>query len=82
VSSSAPLSPFSFPAVLVFELRAYTSPFSVMGFFEIVYETLFAWLASNHDPPDLCFLNSYDHRHEPLVPGIISFSFLFCDTGV
>jgi hypothetical protein len=26
-------------------------------------------LALNHDPPDLCFLSSYDYRREPPVLG-------------
>jgi hypothetical protein len=26
-------------------------------------------LALNCDPPDLCFLSSYDYRHKPPVPG-------------
>jgi hypothetical protein len=31
-------------------------------------------LASNHSPPDLCLLSSWDYRGEPLVPGLeISF---------
>jgi hypothetical protein len=25
----------------------------------------------NHDPPDLCLLNSWDYRHEPLAPSYI-----------
>jgi hypothetical protein len=25
------------------------------------------WLASNHDPPDLCLVSSQDYRREPLV---------------
>jgi hypothetical protein len=50
---------------LGFELnsRAYTlshaaGPFFMMGFFETEYHELFAWLASNHDPPDICLLSS------------------------
>jgi hypothetical protein len=27
-------------------------------------------LASNHDPPDLCLLSSWDFRQEPPVPGL------------
>jgi hypothetical protein len=26
-------------------------------------------LASNHDPPDLCLLSSWDYGREPLAPG-------------
>jgi hypothetical protein len=50
-------------AVLRFELRASTlshstSPFFVMGFFKIGSHKLFAQLASNYDPPDLCLLSN------------------------
>jgi hypothetical protein len=60
--------------VYIFELRAYTlsystSPFFVLGFFKIGAHELFAGLALNHDPPDLCLLSSWDYRHKPLVPG-------------
>jgi hypothetical protein len=40
----------------------------VMGFFEIGSLKLFAWAASNQDPPDLCLLSSWDYRRELLVP--------------
>jgi hypothetical protein len=29
------------------------------------------WLASDRNPPDLCFLSSWDYRHEPLVPSSV-----------
>jgi hypothetical protein len=58
------LSFFFFFALLGLELRAYTlshspSPFFVIGFFR----DRGSWnylprMASNHDPPDLCLLNS------------------------
>jgi hypothetical protein len=49
--------------VLGFELRAYTlshstSPFFFIISFKIESHELFAQLASNHDPPDLCLLSS------------------------
>jgi hypothetical protein len=28
-------------------------------------------MLKNLDPTDLCFLSSWDYRHEPLVPGYI-----------
>jgi hypothetical protein len=28
-------------------------------------------LASNHNPPDLCLLSSWDYRREPLAPSFI-----------
>jgi hypothetical protein len=28
-------------------------------------------LALNHDPPDLCLLNSYEYRREPPVPTVL-----------
>jgi hypothetical protein len=42
----------------------------VMGFFEKEPHeegTLCPGLASNHNPPDLCLLNSQDYRYEPPV---------------
>jgi hypothetical protein len=27
-----------------------------------------SWLASNHNPPDLCLPSSYDYRFQPLCP--------------
>jgi hypothetical protein len=47
------LSFFFFFAVLGLELRALSH-----GFFEVGFGELFAWLASNHDLPDLCCLSS------------------------
>jgi hypothetical protein len=49
---------FFFLAVLGFELRAYTSSHSVMGFFEIGSRKLFAWAGFDGEPPDLCLLSS------------------------
>jgi hypothetical protein len=51
-----------FFVVLGFDLRDYTlshstSPFFVMVFIEIRFPELFARLASNLDPPDLCLLS-------------------------
>jgi hypothetical protein len=53
---------FFFFAVLGLEIRAYilshsTSPFFVMGFFEIGSWNYLPGLASNRDPPDLCLLS-------------------------
>jgi hypothetical protein len=39
--------------------------------------TICLGLASNHDPPDLCILNSEDYRYEPLAPGLILFIFIY-----
>jgi hypothetical protein len=52
-----------FFAVIGFETRAYTlshstSPIFGMGFFKIESQELFARLASNLNPPDLCLLSS------------------------
>jgi hypothetical protein len=33
---------------------------------------LFAWLALNHNPPNLCLLSNLDYRCEPPVPGSVS----------
>jgi hypothetical protein len=43
----------------------------MMGFFEIEFLVInyLPRLASNHDPPDLCLLSSWDCRSEPPVPG-------------
>jgi hypothetical protein len=42
----------------------------VIFFFEIgSHKNIFRGLASNHDPPDLCLLSSWDYRYEPPVPG-------------
>jgi hypothetical protein len=53
---------FFFFGVLGLELRAYTlsqpPALFVLGIFEIGSQELFAWLASNHDPSDLCLLSS------------------------
>jgi hypothetical protein len=54
---------FFFLVVLGFELRAYTlshstSPFCDGLFSKIETHKLFAQLASNCDPPDLCLLTS------------------------
>jgi hypothetical protein len=68
--------------VLEFELRASTlshstSPIFVKGFFEIGFHELFARLALNLDPPDLCLLSSQDYRYEPPCSwnqvGVVSF---------
>jgi hypothetical protein len=41
----------------------------VVGFFDTVSQELFAQVwPSNHDPPDVCFLSSWDYRHEPQAP--------------
>jgi hypothetical protein len=50
-------------AVLGLELRAFTlshstSPIFVKGFLRQGLENYLLWLASNHDPPDLCLLSS------------------------
>jgi hypothetical protein len=37
--------------------------------FEIGCNKLFAWLASNCDPPDFSSSSSYDYRCEPPAPG-------------
>jgi hypothetical protein len=42
-----------------------------MGFFKISSLELFARLALNHDPPDLCLLSSWDYGREQLAPGHI-----------
>jgi hypothetical protein len=61
-------------AVLGFELRAYTLRHStslfvyVMGFFKVGSCELFAQLALNHDPPDLCLLSSWDYRYAQSCP--------------
>jgi hypothetical protein len=52
-----------FFVVLRFELRAYTlshstNPLFCDGFFEIQSRELFAPVASNFEPPDLCLLSS------------------------
>jgi hypothetical protein len=47
---------FLFFTVLGLELRVYT--FFMMGFFVIESPKLFAQAGQNHDPPDLCLLNS------------------------
>jgi hypothetical protein len=39
-------------------------------FFEIGSLELFAQVASNRAPPDLCLLSSYGYRRELLIPGI------------
>jgi hypothetical protein len=55
---------FFFFVVLGFELKAYTLNHStsffvcVMGVFKIESRILFAQLALNHDPPDLCLPSS------------------------
>jgi hypothetical protein len=41
----------------------------MMDFFEIGSCELFAWLALNCEPPDLCLLSSEDYRHELPVSG-------------
>jgi hypothetical protein len=41
----------------------------MIGFFKIGSQELFALVASNHDPPELCLLSSEDYRREPLEPG-------------
>jgi hypothetical protein len=64
---------FFFFLVLGLELRAYTlsystSPFLVI-FLRYSLENYLPWLASNHNPPDLCLLSSEDGRNEPPAPG-------------
>jgi hypothetical protein len=49
-------------------------PFFVLCILEIGSHALFARLASNLNPPDVCLLSSQDYRREPPVPG---FSCLF-----
>jgi hypothetical protein len=49
---------FFFLPLLGFELRAYTSPFFVMSFFEIGSRELFARAGFEPDPSDLCLLSS------------------------
>jgi hypothetical protein len=62
-----------FFSVLGFELRAYTLSHSTSPFLWRVFWDRFSWtilpgLASNHDPPDLCPLSSWNYRREPLAP--------------
>jgi hypothetical protein len=56
-----------FSVVLGFELRAYTLSHSTSP--DRVSQTICPGLASNHNPPDLCFLSSQDSRREPPAPG-------------
>jgi hypothetical protein len=63
---------FFFFAVLGLELRAYALSHSTSPppfFSRYVPENYLPGLALNCDPPDLCFLSSYDYRHKPPVPG-------------
>jgi hypothetical protein len=62
-----------FLAALGLELRTYplsysASPFFVMGYSREVSQTICPGLALNCDPPDLCFLSSWDYKREPLAP--------------
>jgi hypothetical protein len=45
----------------------------VLSFFEIGSRELLPRLASNHDPPDLCLLSSWDYMCEPPVPDSVFF---------
>jgi hypothetical protein len=51
------------------ELRALTLSHSTSPIFVRVLQNYLPGLASNHDPPDLCLLSSWDYRCEPLAPG-------------
>jgi hypothetical protein len=51
-----------------------TSPFLWWYFQDRVLWTICLALASNHHPPDLCLLSSWDYRHEPLAPSSTNFS--------
>jgi hypothetical protein len=78
---------FFFFVVVGFELRAYTlshsaSPFLMMTFFEIGFLELFAWLALNRNPPDLCLLSSQDYRCEPLAEKFFFFNCLLLTEGL
>jgi hypothetical protein len=63
-----------FLVVLGLELRTITlshsiSPIFVKEFWRKGLMNYLPGLASKHNPPDLCLLNSKDYSHEPLVPG-------------
>jgi hypothetical protein len=69
---------FFFSSLLRLELRAYilsyfTNPFFVMDFFFFFFgDKVSSYLpgqASNHNPPDLFLLSSWDYRRERLAPG-------------
>jgi hypothetical protein len=69
---------FIYLLVLGFELRAYNLRYSISPFFVIFFSrwgllNYLLGLALNLDPLDLCFLSSYDYRHEPQVPGIFCY---------
>jgi hypothetical protein len=48
-------------------------PFSVLGIFEMGLTNYLPGLASNCDPPNLCFLSSLNYSGKPLVPGFFWF---------
>jgi hypothetical protein len=47
-----------------------TSPIFVKSFLRKGLLNYLPRLASNLDPPDLCFLSSWNYRREPRTPGV------------
>jgi hypothetical protein len=46
------------------------TPFLCWVFYREELENYLPGVALNHDPPDLCFLSSWDYRREPLAPSL------------
>jgi hypothetical protein len=57
-----------------YHLSHSASPVLYWVFQDRVSRTICLWLASNHNPPDLCLLSSQDYRREPPVPGKVTHS--------
>jgi hypothetical protein len=68
--------------VWIQDLSHSASLFMIFFFRDRISPTIYPWLASNPNPPDLCLLSTLGYRREPQVPGQSSFTLCLCHITV